>query len=452
MSVVEVNDARLAAVDLRSLVDLDALQRIQDDFAADTGLAMITVDSMGRPVTRASEFSALCRFLRQDPEIRRRCFSCDAHGGFQSALEGKPFVYRCHAGLVDFSVGIVMGPHYLGAILAGQVLLTKGQGSLAKILTSSDDLGDANAVAELMDQVKVVELAKLESAAAAIVTLANRTLSGRGSTHYVPASTGPYLGRLKPLPRQTPSDSQVLAPLLSGKAKLLPLVPLQAEVPSAEVTVDAERIAANLHAADVGANLQLLSDYLDRLLPRWSQKLSPVKLAEFEDVLIGLASGEGVHHGREVSQVVIRHRNRRRPELNRYECQLYCERLMILLHTLVEPELLPRQRTIATLLNEIEKDPTSFLTCGKAAEYLMWCESHFARRFKDKTGQSFIHYVTAKRLERAKFMLIHTPKPVLRIATELGFQPANYFSRTFKKLVGVTPSEFREKHTRQDRP
>ncbi|OYW91528.1 MAG: hypothetical protein B7Z13_12330, partial [Caulobacterales bacterium 32-67-6] len=82
-------------------------------------LAMITVDSMGTPVTRASEFSALCRFLRQDPEIRRRCFSCDAHGGFQSALEGKPFVYRCHAGLVDFSVGIMMGPHYLGAILAG---------------------------------------------------------------------------------------------------------------------------------------------------------------------------------------------------------------------------------------------------------------------------------------------------------------------------------------------
>ncbi|WP_353080680.1 PocR ligand-binding domain-containing protein [Tessaracoccus lapidicaptus] len=450
MSVVEVSDARLAAVDLRTLIDLEELQRIQDDFAADTGLAMITVDSMGTPVTRASEFSALCRFLRQDPEIRRRCFSCDAHGGFQSALEGKPFVYRCHAGLVDFSVGIMMGPHYLGAILAGQVLLTRGQGSLSKILATSDDLGDPGAVAELMDQVRVVELSKIESAADAIVTLANRTLSGRSATYHLPASTGPYLGRLKPLPPQDPTSDEVLAPLLAGKVKQLPLVPLQALAP--DESLDAERIARNLHAADVGANLQLLSDYLDRLLPRWSQKLPPSRLAEYEDVLIGLASGEGVHHGREVSQVVIRHRNRRRPDLNRYECQLYCEKLLILLHTLVEPELLPRQRTIATLLNEIEKDPTSFLTCGKAAEYLMWSESHFARRFKDKTGESFIHYVTAKRLERAKLMLIHTPKPVLRIATELGFQPANYFSRTFKKLVGVTPSEFRDEHARQDRP
>ena len=82
----------------------------------------------------------------------------------------------------------------------------------------------------------------------------------------------------------------------------------------------------------------------------------------------------------------------------------------------------------------------------------MWSESHFARRFKDWTGHSFIHYVAAKRLERAKFMLVHTTKPVLRIATELEFQPANYFSRTFKKAVGLTPSEYRQEHAQKRQP
>lgn len=60
------------------------------------------------------------------------------------------------------------------------------------------------------------------------------------------------------------------------------------------------------------------------------------------------------------------------------------------------------------------------------------------------TKQSYIHYVTGKRLERAKLMLTHTDKPVLRIATELDFQPVNYFSRTFKKHTGLTPSEYRQ--------
>lgn len=452
MSVVEVHDERLAGMDLRTLIDLEQLQRIQDDFAVETGIAMITVDSMGTPVTRASEFSALCRFLRQDPEIRRRCFSCDAHGGLQSAIEGKPFIYRCHAGLVDFSVSIMMGQHYLGAILAGQVLLTKGQDSLSKIIGNTDSLADAGPVSDLLDEVKVVELSKLESAADAIVRLANDSLSRRGTSYHLPASTGPYLGRLQPIAVAASSQNQVLAPLLLGKSKPLPLVPIQAAPQAESAALDPSRIAANLHDANVAANLELLGLYLDRLLPRWSQKIHTSKLAEFEDLLIGLASSEGVHHGRDISQVVIRNRNKRRPDLNRYECQVYCEKLIIMLHNLVEPELLPRQRTIATLLNEIEKDPTSFLTCSKAAEYLMWSESHFARRFKDRTGQSFIHYVTAKRLERAKFMLLHTTKPVLRIATELEFQPANYFSRTFKKATGLTPTEYRLEHAQNGQP
>lgn len=130
--------------------------------------------------------------------------------------------------------------------------------------------------------------------------------------------------------------------------------------------------------------------------------------------------------------------------MNRYECQVLCERLLIRLHDLLEPKIAARDRTITTLPNEIEKDPTSYLTVAKAASYMALSESHFSRQFKQHTKQSYIHYVTGKRLERAKLMLTHTDKPVLRIATELDFQPVNYFSRTFKKHTGLTPSEYRQ--------
>lgn len=425
---------------LRNLVDVKKLQEIQDEFAAETGLAMITVDSMGSPVTQASEFSPLCRMLRRDPEVRRLCFSCDAHGGFQSAIEGKPFVYRCHAGLVDFSVSIMMSQHYLGAILAGQVFLDRGQESLGRVMQAGGLPADVGEEAdELLAEVKVVQLSRLESAAESIVKLANDALGQTNTTFDI--GTGLYLGRVR-----APHDE---GSPLAGARTQLPLVPVKA---SPTPRLDARALASNLRGSDVGANLQLLSDYLDGLLPRWSQKVHPSELGEFEDLLIGLATGEGVQVGRDISQTVIQNRNRRRAPLNRYECQLYCEKLLIQLHNLVEPTLQPRERTIATLLNEIEKNPTSFVALGKAAEYLMWSESHFARQFKEHTGQSFINYVTAKRLERAKFLLTHTSKPVLRVATELGFQPPNYFSRTFKKHVGVTPSEFREQLTRKATP
>ena len=46
-------------------------------------------------------------------------------------------------------------------------------------------------------------------------------------------------------------------------------------------------------------------------------------------------------------------------------------------------------------------------------------------------------------------MLVHTTKPVSRIANQLGFRPENYFSRVFKKQVGMTPGEYRDKFTEE---
>lgn len=430
-----------AELDLRALVDLAELQRIQDEFAADTGLAMITVDSMGRPVTEASRFSALCRLLRRDPAIRAKCYACDAHGGLQSAIEGRPVVYRCHAGLVDFSVSIMWGTQYLGAVMAGQVLLAEGQAQLPQIVGQSEVLENREA-SRLYDHVAVVDLGKLQAAANEIIGLANAKL---GSSLEEPsfAVAGKVLGRLSSIPRS--EGNPALAPLLAGTRKPLPLIPVESV--GQQPLPDAAVVAGNVAKGDAAANLDLLGEYLDRLLPRWSQKVDPKDLAEFEDMMIGIATSEAVRFGRDISQLVTRHRGRRRGPMNRYECQVYCERLLIRVHDLLEPVARGGERSLTTLLNEIEKNPSSFLTLRKASEYLLWSESHFARKFKERTGMSFISYVTGKRLERAKFVLVHTDKPVLRIAAELDFAPLNYFSRTFKKHVGVTPSEYRREHS-----
>ena len=432
-----------AALDLRNLIDVEELQRIQDDFATSTGLAMITVDSMGRPVTEASRFSTLCQYLRRDPAIRAKCYSCDAHGGLQSAIEGRPVVYRCHAGLVDFSVSIMWGAQYLGAVMAGQVLLTEGQQQLQQIVGASEVLEHAE-TAKLLDQVAVVDLGKLQAAANEVVGLANAKLgSTLGEADFAVAVAGTVLGRLGRIP--DPSGNAALAPLLAGIRKPLPLIPVESV--KRRISLEAPVVARNVAQGNAAANLELLGDYLDHLLPRWSQKVDPKELSEYEDMMIGIATSEAVQFGRDISQIVTRHRGRRRGPMNRYERQVYCEKLLIRVHDLLDPASRGGERSITTLLNEIEKNPSSFLTLHKAASYLMWSESHFARKFKERTGSSFIHYVTAKRLERAKFVLVHTDKPVLRIAAELDFTPLNYFSRQFKKHIGVTPSEYRREHS-----
>lgn len=413
--------------DLRELVDLDRLQEIQDNFAAETGLAMITVDSTGSPVSQASQFSQLCQILRRDPKVRQLCFSCDAHGGFQSAIEGRPVIYQCHAGLVDFSVAITRGSQYLGAVMAGQVLLDKNQNRLNQMMIGVADQSHAEEAKALAKELRVVALDELHHAAEAVVRLANDTLLGHDSRQLLRATAGPYLGRMaSSTPRKTEAP---------------PLVPV--ETPT--TCVDPAEIVENLHSRNLAGNLELVGAHLDWLIPRWSMKIPREHLVELEDVLIGIATSEGMQYGRDMTIEVMSKRKGRRTSMNRYEAQVHAERLLIVLHDLVEPKLALNERSISTLLNEIEKDPTAYLSVQKAASYLAWSESHFARQFKQQTNQSFIAYVTGKRLDRAKLMLAHTTKPVLRIANELDFQPLNYFSRTFKKHTGQTPTEYRQR-------
>ena len=69
---------------------------------------------------------------------------------------------------------------------------------------------------------------------------------------------------------------------------------------------------------------------------------------------------------------------------------------------------------------------------------------YYSRVFKKMTGVNFITYVTDRKIEIAQDMLVETDMPVINIAYELSYNEPNYFSKAFKKKVGVTPTEYRE--------
>lgn len=69
---------------------------------------------------------------------------------------------------------------------------------------------------------------------------------------------------------------------------------------------------------------------------------------------------------------------------------------------------------------------------------------YFSKLFKEKTGENFIEYLTSIRIEKAKKLLKSSDMNIKNICIDIGYSDPNYFSRIFKKLVGVTPTEYRE--------
>lgn len=69
---------------------------------------------------------------------------------------------------------------------------------------------------------------------------------------------------------------------------------------------------------------------------------------------------------------------------------------------------------------------------------------YFSNIFKKETNENFVDYLHKCRIEAAKEMLRTQDIPIVNIALETGYYDAKYFSRMFKKYVGIKPSDYRK--------
>ena len=84
------------------------------------------------------------------------------------------------------------------------------------------------------------------------------------------------------------------------------------------------------------------------------------------------------------------------------------------------------------------------LGVAEIAEQLSLSKNYFGQLFKSQTGMTVSEYLNLVRIEKAKALLKETTLKVYEIADEVGFTDSFYFSSVFKKLVGVSPKEYRE--------
>ena len=68
---------------------------------------------------------------------------------------------------------------------------------------------------------------------------------------------------------------------------------------------------------------------------------------------------------------------------------------------------------------------------------------HFIRAFRKDVGSTPHQYQRARRIERAKELLVTTPLPVTEICDRIGFQSLGSFSSLFRRLTGETPAGYR---------
>ncbi|MCI7271790.1 MAG: response regulator [Anaerobutyricum hallii] len=98
------------------------------------------------------------------------------------------------------------------------------------------------------------------------------------------------------------------------------------------------------------------------------------------------------------------------------------------------------------VIDYIERNLKKGISLEDVANHVNISTYYLSKIFKKEMGVNFITYVTDRKMDLAKEMLVNTDIPVLNIALDLAYNEANYFSKAFKKKTGLTPSEYREKY------
>ena len=107
----------------------------------------------------------------------------------------------------------------------------------------------------------------------------------------------------------------------------------------------------------------------------------------------------------------------------------------------------PAIRIVKRYIRENYKDDISL---SSAADKANISSVYLSRLFKKEEGINFLDYLNQYRIEEAKKLLKDVQYNILDVADETGFKNTRYFSKIFKKNVGITPSEYRKRHLGKD--
>jgi AraC-like DNA-binding protein len=101
------------------------------------------------------------------------------------------------------------------------------------------------------------------------------------------------------------------------------------------------------------------------------------------------------------------------------------------------------RRRVDAVCHYLAQHHTGPVTLTEAARIANLTPAAFCRFFRRATGHTLTGYLTLLRISTARRQLIETDHPVAQIAADCGFASLSHFNRTFRRLTGESPREFR---------
>ena len=405
----------------------DYLKESINAFSVMMGIPITFIDHSGEILLEWGEDSRICNLAAEYGEP-----SADCGRNLMSSINyasqlGEPYIFVCCGGLVNIAVALIINNKLAGGFLAGPIIMGSLRESNVSKLLKEDSIDDSNYPKLTLALNKIKEYTPQEVSCLSVL-LNNCILSSvenareyfiKSERYQKQSKLGSEVRNYKKTHRDMDYphelENKVSQAVKSGDAK-------DAKEKALKLIDELYLLeAGDLNAVKV--KLYGLSNLLLRGLPDWDQ--SPMGYLETESGNIDILSEEKDYESMK---------------------RLACSILGNLAKRYAEDIYSGSSEIIAETVKYMNKYYREKLTLRDSAAYFHVNQSYLSVLFKQEMGKSFTEYLTMLRLREAKSLLRETNLNLTHISLQCGFEDQSYFSKVFRKTVGMTPKQYRRQN------
>ncbi|WP_379161033.1 response regulator [Paenibacillus sp. sgz5001063] len=119
--------------------------------------------------------------------------------------------------------------------------------------------------------------------------------------------------------------------------------------------------------------------------------------------------------------------------------------VIVLLKDHFESERRDSRTVLIRNVHEYINSNLHYVSLQAIADHIQMHPVYLSKMYKLETGKRISDYISQVKMEKAAYLLIHTPLKIYEVSAELGYSNAHYFIKLFREYAGMTPQEFRDR-------
>ena len=423
----------------------DIIGWLLDSYYKATGFKVIFVDKKGKIFLSSTSngfFCNFCKLIQSSSEGERRCFETFHNSALKSIEYGFPYIYQCYAGIIEWAAPFLFEGEFLGSFVSGGVLMRKPDSSFLKEIKKLDKtLGiEESQLEEILKRIKIVSEKRVKAAADVLHIMANYLVKMelvdiklRQEKYIQQARISEEIQRIKRkelelLEKEEKNENSFI--FISS------LYPLETE----------RELLRRVRLGDKEGAREVLNEILGKILFKNAGQTELIRARILE--LAVVLSRAAVEAKAELEMILGLNFEYIQELGKNKSIEELCIWIVKVLDRFTECVYESRNiknvdiiRKTREFIRANYKKKIKLIDISKAIYLSPYYLSHI---FKKETGSTLLEYLTKVRIEEAKGLLENTQWNTTRISFEVGYSDQSYFCKVFKKIEGVSPSDYRK--------